>query len=676
MLLHSRKTSIQELVFIAVLLLCVSFIFYRSLLFTFPSQLHAWTQSDRYALAVGFTKNGLDLFHPSTLNLQPEYKASMPLTDEKGITRVDLPLPDYLAALVMSLSGTSHPAIFRFIVLTFGLVGLLYFFALSRVLGGSLPLSLFLTLFVFSAPVFTYYLDGFIPSVPAISFAFASLWYYLQYLKTGQFNRYLVSILLLLFASLIRMPLIMPLLLLIGLQFVKNLKNKDLLIKESLLALLILSVFATSLTYNQYLGRVYGSLFLNQLMPARSVSELKSLFLETLSTWKYHYFSALQYIFVLMAFAGIVYGFMKKKLTAVVKTLLVFAFGGLLAAVLYFIAMTRQFPAHDYYFIDAFFLPLVLLILVGMHQIESLLTQKIILRFFHLTLGILLIFILLSSFNIQKNRNTTQGYDRTEITRKNYTGGEALCVEAGIGTNEKALVLDAYTYNSPLLLMNRRGYTVLNTTKENIEKSLHNNFDFIAIQNRFLWSDVLSNDPELRLRLRPIANNGRLGLYRYTNATDELVGKDPTGIGNQKKIVALKSANSMHQQNSDSFFKLADTVLNLTETGELLVYFETEAIQSVITPIKMQLVMDLSDNDNKVNFSYYDAFDLAPYFKNTGPKAKIEVILNVPDKRTQNIRYKIYLWNRGGNDLTYKNLKLDLIQYTTHLIKTNSNEKH
>lgn len=31
----------------------------------FPSFIHAWAQTDRYAMAIAFTENGMDLFHPS-----------------------------------------------------------------------------------------------------------------------------------------------------------------------------------------------------------------------------------------------------------------------------------------------------------------------------------------------------------------------------------------------------------------------------------------------------------------------------------------------------------------------------------------------------------------------------------------------------------------------------------
>ena len=32
----------------------------------FPSFIHAWSQTDRYAIALGFVNNDLDFFHPET----------------------------------------------------------------------------------------------------------------------------------------------------------------------------------------------------------------------------------------------------------------------------------------------------------------------------------------------------------------------------------------------------------------------------------------------------------------------------------------------------------------------------------------------------------------------------------------------------------------------------------
>lgn len=660
--------SYKELIITTFILVLLSVFFFRNTISEFPSHIHAWTQSDRYALALGYVDNDLDLFHPATYNLQPAYKADEVLTEEKGITRVDLPLPDYFAAIMMSLAGTNKPFIFRFIVLLIGLTGLVYFFVLARKSGNSFASALFLSLFVFSAPVFTYYLDGFIPSVPAFSLAIAALYYYHNYLHNNNYRDFLFAAGLLLIASLIRMPFIMPLLIIFMIQFCKNLKNKTILLKESLTALIFLAIFGVSFTYNQYLGKVYGSLFLNDLMPAHSFAELKNLIHDSFSNWKLQYFSLFQYLVLLIALFGLVFSFYKNSIQQPQKILAIFGLSGLILAMIYFIAMAQQFPAHDYYWIDVFLLPIMLLTSIGWQKTEALFGSRILKISFYAFVGIALFLMLLSSYNIQNERNTPKGYDRTEMTKINFTDGESLCDEAGITKNEHVLVIDAYTYNSALILLNRKGYTVLNTSKENILDALKFNFDFIAIQNRFLASDVLRNAPELRSSLQPIANNGKIGLYRYKNRKEPPSYAELLGSDKQSKLFSWQnfSPEGLVQSPEKTYLKLIDTVFSFPQNKPLVMIIEGDATLNSESDVKLQLVMDLSDHADKQSFTYYDSFELNPFFESHSKNAKIEVTLNIPKSGSKLTRVKAYIWNQGRNDLVYKNLKLDIIQYIQH----------
>ena len=89
----SNNKTIPVLV---VVLLVLSCWFYHSTITLFPSFIHAWTQSERYALSLGFLNNGMDFFHPCTYNLQTI----------GGITRVDFPINEYIVALIMKVSGS------------------------------------------------------------------------------------------------------------------------------------------------------------------------------------------------------------------------------------------------------------------------------------------------------------------------------------------------------------------------------------------------------------------------------------------------------------------------------------------------------------------------------------------------------------------------------------------
>src|SRR5437868_5106376 len=105
-----------KIFFLSVILISLSVFFFRNSISLFPSFIHAWTQSDRYALALGFLNNRFDFFHPQTFNL----------ISIDGITRVDFPIHEYIVALVMKVSGIHEPVVFRIYTLLYALTGLIF----------------------------------------------------------------------------------------------------------------------------------------------------------------------------------------------------------------------------------------------------------------------------------------------------------------------------------------------------------------------------------------------------------------------------------------------------------------------------------------------------------------------------------------------------------------------
>jgi hypothetical protein len=658
----------KELSITASVLILLFILFFRGSIGQFPSHTHAWTQSDRYALSLGFVDNGLDLFHPATYNLQRKYQPNEPLQEEKGITRVDLPLPDYLAAIVMTVSGNKDPVVFRSIILIMGFIGLMFVFALLRNMGTDFVTSLFSTIFVFSSPVYTYYLDGFIPSVPALSLACIAFFFYWRYLKSNHFRDFILTIGLLTLAALIRMPFIMLFAVIAATQVLFNLRNKSLLIKESLVILFFFSIFSAYFTYNQYLGKVYGSMVIEQLLPARSLEELKTIINQTLKNWKLVYFSVFQYLVMVIAMAGYVVAIFRKKLidTAVQRFLVVLVMA-LFADLAYFVAMARQFPAHDYYMLDSGFLPVLFLTLIGLSVIKF--SQKRLFIFGRYLIQLILICIMIySSYKIQNERYTSKSWDRVEITTANFSDSKMLCEQAGIASGERVLVIDAYTTNIPLILINHKGYTVLNTSSSEINESLNFNFDFIAIQNRFLSSDVLRNAPRLRSQLLPIANNGKIGLYRLTDNSKVKSYTELMGLEHQNRIFSMVKYQGpdLNTMPMNTNFLLVDTVMSLPVTDSLVLVFECKASLMGENKGGLHFVMDLSNNIDNQNFKYYDSFTLDPFFEHGTKQAKIEVILRIPNIEQKNVRYKCYIWNNGSNDLIYNDMKLQIVQYLKH----------
>jgi hypothetical protein len=416
--------------------------------------------------------------------------------------------------------------------------------------------------------------------------------------------------------------------------------------------------------YNKFLSFTYGSLFISDLMPADAFSETIQLIRISWANWKLNYFALPAWILMGVAVTGLFFKGFGDKTNKVIgfSALLLLAASGL-----YLLAMARQFPAHDYYFLDSFFLPLLILLGLGLRLLSK------IERPFQW--GILIIafalngWMLKQSYAIQSDRNTFKSWDRTEITRRNFEGGADLLAEAGVPPDAKILVLDAYTTNIPLLLLERKGYTVINTTEENLRQAMEWDFDFIAIQNSFLASDILRNYPEIAGRLFPIANNGRIGIYSKTALTAPLSFEKLVMAEKQKSLLYQRLEDTILEKDNDNcrvfqkaFLPLADTVFDF-ESNDVSLFFEAR-ILSANLPEKLFLVMDASSDDGS---KHYESFNLKPFFEADSTIGRPALMMQLPHNIKQELNLRIYLWNAGEQYLCIENLDFKLIQYQNKL---------
>ncbi|MBQ8046259.1 MAG: hypothetical protein IJ269_07905, partial [Bacteroidales bacterium] len=123
----------------------------------FPTHIHSWSQTDRYAIAIGFLNNGFDLFHPETLILNKQYPHWWKHADGSTITAVDFPIHEYAVAAAMRLSGSTSPIVFRLCTLLVALVGMAFLYKLTQELTGNRLKGLLVALVALASPVYAYY---------------------------------------------------------------------------------------------------------------------------------------------------------------------------------------------------------------------------------------------------------------------------------------------------------------------------------------------------------------------------------------------------------------------------------------------------------------------------------------------------------------------------------------
>ncbi len=657
-----KKSSIfipvEGLLVVVILLIIGGFFFYDQF-FSFPSHLHAWSQGDRYALTIGYLNNGLDFFRPSTLNLYPEYPPHNGITFFTGITSAAMPLPEYLAALVMKFTGVRQPWVLRLIVLLSGGVGLYFLFRFMRTIGGVFSLSLLTVLMVFSAPVFTYYLNAFIPSIPALALSWAAFYFYANYLRDAKTKHFLLALILLTLATLIRPPFLMPLVAMVAvhLSFTGFKRQK---IKEYLLILLHLTIIGIFSYHDKSLQHQYGSMFNSQLMPAESLGDWMALMAVAWKNWSLSYWSLSQYVLLLMV--PVVLFLMRKKIFKGYRLqLFLIAILNLGAGLLYSFAMAKQFPMHDYYFLDSLFLPLVLLLALGFSAVEIHHRRQ------QIPLAIaLLIFapaMLWASFQKQNERYTSHSWDLVEATRLNFVGSDAFLSENGIRRDAKMMVLDAYSSNIPLLMMDREGFTVIETSAKKLTKALQLPFDYVVIQNRGLGSDVLRNLPELTNKLEPIANNGKIGLYKYSasslpqNWLNLLLVNSLT-----KSFIPISDSVPLCMDQETAFVNIKDTLLTGESEVVSALLFQADAFTDQTSLNGLNLVVDAKDD---AGFSFYDSRPLSAFYT-PNQSTQINVFVGLPEQMPVNTHVKVYLWNPGKNNVCLQPHAVLFTKYYLH----------
>jgi hypothetical protein len=649
------KKKIFETVSFFVIVGFLSSWLYENRIGLFPSFIHAWTQSDRFALALGFLNNGFDFFHPQTFNL---------LT-ANGITQVDFPVHEYIVALLMKLSGVHEPIVFRLYILCYGLTGLYFLFRIVRLFGGTFLHGLFVSVFMMTCPVFTYYLDGFLPSIPSFANTMIGYYFFFLYKKQNTPRDFLLSIFFFTLAALARLPFVIFLFAISCQQFLGYIRHKKINSRELTLMISGFLVVLAYFFYNVHLAIKYGSQFLTVLLPAKSVADLKEIIFNVFDQWKFEYFSIAHYIVlpVILVYT-LVLAIMKKKHPGF-DDLLTQTWIILCGAVIYFFLMATQFPEHDYYFIDSFY-PVVALFLV--YTVPKIQFHDA----FFKPLSVIACVVFIYLFCIQSNkamntRYTFNEWDRTEITRQNFTGSDRFLDSIGIPKAATMMVLDAYTTNTPLILMNRKGYTLLWTTKKNIDSVLQVKADYVVMQ--------------IVTQLEKIADNGSISIYRKqkneTRSLNEFLGIKADNIiyhceNDFEKDSACSSVDFSNRTIEKSFTGNYSMLIDsLHEFAPSISFLKKNIPFSKSTKIlvkakiyrqdpdkDLDLVASLSNYDQAY---FYRNFSLNQYIGNAPGWNEILFQFVLPEIKNDDDKLTFYFWNKSKT-----NFYLDDFSFTVY----------
>lgn len=662
----------RMIAFLVLFLLLLSVLLYNGTIQLLPSFIHAWTQSERYAIALQFLENGFDLFHPATFNLQTV----------EGITRVDLPLNEFIVALLMKIFGSTSPVIFRMYTLCISITGLIYLYLLAKRITSSDLKSWMVVLFVFLSPLYMYYQAGFIPCVPAISFVFIALYFFYRYKQDAKRKQFYWSIFFFFLAAMIRLPFLIFLLAVFLQQLYLFIRQRKFIRFEFFGFVIVFGLFGAYYTYNVHLGILYGNMFLDDFLPAKSFTEFILILRRIYDHWLFQYFTVCHYLLLITTLVYTIKHFRKNRVMenkAMWFTLLISGGG----AVLYFLLMACQYYDHDYYFLDSLFVPLVLLFILSVHHIPLETEKNRLIVFFFFCISF--IFMYGDSRKNQFERYTFQSWDRVEITRRNFMDFDKFLDSIGIAKDAKMLVIDSYSTNIPLYLMKRKGYTVYQTIRDNAAFALFRwKWDYVVIQDQFLFSDVLRYYPVVGSVIEPVAGNGKITVYRHSKTKGKKKVVELQQLNKKEKVFFARydfhgrsegghfseSANVKYSELYKSDFGVLDAVSEfsvsfsiganeLKKKSNLRVLVSCDIIRQKESGI--QMVATITNEDKMI---YYQGYKLSDYYEANTDFSDGEFYFVLPKLSNANDILKIYLWNPKKENALYDNFEVTIYNLT------------
>jgi len=657
-MLSQLKKQFPSSILMAVILGLGAMYLFQDTMDKYPSYVHAWTQSDRIAIAQNFQENGFDFFHPTTYNL---------LTKE-GVTQVDFPVHDYLVAVISYLTNNSVVFVFHWYNLLYSLLGLFFLFQILLLFTNSPLRSIMGTTFIFTLPFFVYYQNGFLPSTASFANLFIGLFFVFNsaYSKKG----YVTGVLFITLAALARAPFFIFLFALFLNELVQGFRYKKFRASRIIQILIGIALFAGYSIYNRYLGERYGSMFLNETLHFTSFSNFISVVSGAADRWGSQLLSPFHAILV---FALIVSSIVQCKnlyhCNRQQKELLSYLLISFAGVVLFFLVFGRQFTDHDYYYIDSF-LPLFTL------WITFMLATISIARRWYSFVGACCVLFFFYFFSYAKDiqilRYTPSFDDRVEYAYTVYQGATEDLKDWGVHQQDTLYVIAANSTNIPFTVWGNKGYANLKTRASILGPELDSSFTYALMVDSFFYQFVYKDYPQIINRLEKVNGNGVLSMYKKSNSSspslffDELHYETRTNFENREDLPAsatewltIWQLDSLHGK---SLTIKAKNLYALTVRDTLKVKLKDK-------PLRVQLLGDYFQNDTsrvQVIFrigNYYGTHYTVSELKKISEwqNHQFQYVVD-PSKFKVGDSWEIYFWNPDKTELSVDNLNLIIFQ--------------
>jgi len=514
-----KKRRIRNSI-VLLLITAITAIFQLKYVNEFPGYTHTWAQNDRLALANGFVRNDLNFFKPQNYILNHQFPSNWAQPSYSTITAVEFPIHDYVPAVFMKAFGTNEPWVFHAYILLYSIIGFFFLYLLMEKITGSKVKATLVVLFAILSPVYTFYQGGFLPTIPSIANAIIGFYCYALYFEGRGKKWFKWALFFFTLAVLARFTFVIPYFALLGFELIRIFQKKAKFWPNIIGVAVSFIVVFTAQFYTSTLRATYGSDFLSELLPADNLEEMKNILNHMWENLVLAYFSGKQYFLIFLLGVLVIISLLVRQRNPDKSYLgwWIVCLFWLIGTCLFWLVMTKQFFAHDYYFLDTFYLPIVFFVGLCLSILPK--PQW---YFGELIMALFVAYFGIVAFeedsNFQKERRVFLGNDRFTGSGINFTGSDEFLTKSGVPREDTILVIHAYGPNIPFIKMNRVGLAVVGHNPEDIDRGLNWKWDYVVFQRPYFMEDVYGIYPEILNKVEMIATNENLILCKRKQDT-------------------------------------------------------------------------------------------------------------------------------------------------------------
>ncbi|MCK9302514.1 MAG: hypothetical protein PHF76_05010 [Bacteroidales bacterium] len=673
---------------IILLIALIGLLFNYKFIDDFPNSVHAWAQSDRYALSLGFVDNNLNFFKPQTFVYNKQFPDDWQSQTNSTVTSVDFPVHDYISAVIMKITGCKSPLIFRLYIFLMSFIGLYFLFKLSYEITKNYWKSLLVLVFAATSPLFAYYQCGFLPTIPSLTNTIIAVYFYYKYLTNSKLsdkmfsknNRcFLYTILFLTIATLARTSFAIILVAVCCIELLRIIKGEAKFIRVLLPICLSAMLILGYMLYNRHLRAEFGSLFLSSLQPPSSFADFQEVWKSIKEVFLLNYFTIYHYILMAILVVATLYSVIvqKKRHPKVHLSYFgLFIIIYLIGCLMFFCAMMLQFKYHNYYFLDTFYLPVILSVILLISTAPDLPAKYN--KLLAVGVSLLSLLLIIMSLQTQKKWRELYAVNMVDITAANFDGASDLLEDLNIDENAHIVVLDAYAPNIPFIKMCRKGSVVMSTTRDKIINALEWKYDYVVFQDSLFFEHVYKNYPEIVNRISRVGGNGKITVCKYDDANKSMSAltkfADSTAL--IMKTIDFESENTdVDWSNCYSCSWKVKAGLLSGITVPQVTYglnfkrknFTTLAQKPVIVFISgdfnspdssgVKMVVCAKNADS---ISFYHQYNIDDFIQKYGEWEHISFVYNLPVIRDFDGTLLIYIWNEDKKMIHYDNVSLEI----------------